>query len=618
MATELRKTGISVVGDIPWGTHFCHFYETKEDLLDILIPYFKTGLENHEFCVWVVSDPLAEEEAKNAFRQAVPEAGRYLLEGHIEIVSHNTFPSSRQQTSPAGHIEIVPHTEWYLKGGAFIAEKVIDGWNEKLAEAQAKGYAGLRANGNEAWLTEENRKDFIQYEKKLDEELAEKRMIVLCSYPLSGSHAAAIFDVVNTHQLAVLRRRGNWEVIETPEPIHAKAEIKRLNEELKRVLDRTPEPPAILRYGIAVLSVIGVVIIARWMEIGLHSASHVSLFLCAVMLSAWFGGIRPGLLSIALSLLAFDYFFVPPIYSLAVETNEIPRLLIFALSALFVGGLSAAQRSKAASLRRARDVLDGTVQQLKRTNEALRRENAERRRAEEELKATSEQLRKLSASLQSAIEEERIRIARELHDELGSALAVLKWGLEEISALSIAMPTEDIENMREKLATLTTLIDTTFAAVRRISSELRPGVLDEAGLVAAIEWAARQFEARTEIICQFESSVENFNLSREQSTAVFRIFQEALTNILRHAEATTVGITMKDEGSEFVLTISDNGKGITAQQQSGAETLGIIGMRERAHLMRGEVSITRAEGGGTIVTVRVPIAHHEIVRRMTS
>jgi len=618
MAAELRKTGISVVGDIPWGTHFCHFYETKEDLLDILIPYFKTGLENNESCVWVVSDPLGEEEAKNAFIQAVPEADRYLVEGHIEIVSHNIFPFSRQQTSPAGHIEIVPHTEWYLKGGVFIAEKVIDGWNEKLAEALARGYAGLRANGNEAWLTEENRKDFIQYEKTLDEELADKRMIVLCSYPLSSSPAAEIFDVVKTHQLAILRRRGNWEVIETPEPIHAKTEIKRLNEELKRVLDRTPEPPAILRYGVAVLSVIGVVIIARWMEFGLHSVPHVSLFLCAVMFSAWFGGVRPGLLSIALSVLTFDYFFVPPIYSLAVETNEIPRLLIFGLSALFVGGLSAAQRSKAASLRRARDVLDGTVQQLTQTNEALRRENAERRRAEEELKATSEQLRKLSASLQSAIEEERIRIARELHDELGSALAVLKWGLEEISGLSLAMSTEEIENVREKLATLTTLIDTTFAAVRRISSDLRPGVLDEAGLVPAIEWAAKQFEARTEIICQFESSVENFNLSREQSTAVFRIFQEALTNILRHAEATRVGINMKDEDGEFVLTISDNGKGITAEQQSGAETLGIIGMRERAHLMRGEVSVTRADGGGTVVTVRVPIARHEIVRRMTS
>ena len=164
MAPELRKTGIGVVGDVPWGTHFCHFYETKEDLLDILIPYFNTGLENNEFCVWVVSDPLGEEEAKNAFRQAVPEADRYLTTGHIEIYSHSIFPFSPQQTSPTGRIEIVPHTEWYLKGGAFIAEQVLDGWNERLADALAKGYAGLRGNGNEAWLTEENRKDFIQRE----------------------------------------------------------------------------------------------------------------------------------------------------------------------------------------------------------------------------------------------------------------------------------------------------------------------------------------------------------------------------------------------------------------------------------------------------------------------
>jgi PAS domain-containing protein len=241
MATELRKTGISVVGDLPWGTHFCHFYETKEDLLDILIPYFKTGLENNEFCVWVVSNPLGEEEARNAFRQAVPEANRYLEAGHIEIVLHTMFPSD-QQTSPPGRIEIVPHTEWYLKGGAFIAERVIDGWNKKLADALAKGYAGLRANGNEAWLTEENRKDFIQYEKTLDEKLADQRMIILCSYPLSSSSGAEIFDVVNTHQLGILRRRGNWEIIETPELIQAKQEIKNLNEQLEeRVIERTRE-----------------------------------------------------------------------------------------------------------------------------------------------------------------------------------------------------------------------------------------------------------------------------------------------------------------------------------------------------------------------------------------
>jgi PAS domain S-box-containing protein len=237
---ELRKTGIAMLGDIPWGSHLCHFYETKEDLLDILMPYFKTGLETNEFCLWVVSDPLGEEEARNAFRQAVPEADRYLAAGQIEIVPHTSLLSSRQPTSSADRLEIVPHTDWYLKGGAFVPERVINGWNAKLTEALAKGYAGMRVNGNEAWLTEENWKDFSQFEKTLDETLANQQMIVLCSYPLSGASAVEILDVVNTHQLAIVRRRGTWEVIESPELNQAKAEIKRLNEALEqRVVERT-------------------------------------------------------------------------------------------------------------------------------------------------------------------------------------------------------------------------------------------------------------------------------------------------------------------------------------------------------------------------------------------
>jgi signal transduction histidine kinase len=409
------------------------------------------------------------------------------------------------------------------------------------------------------------------------------------------------------------------EVIQSPEPILAKAEIRRLNEELRQVLDRKPAPPAILRYGVAVLSITAALIITLWMrmELGQPSTPIVAMFLCAVMFTAWFGGIKPGLLAIALSLLAIAYNFSAPFHSFAVDIKELPRLFIFALSALFVGLLSAAQRNRAESLRRARDVLDRTVQQIKQTNEALCRENAERKRAEEEVKAASEQLRKLSASLQSAIENERTRIARELHDELGASLAVLKWGVEEIGGLSKALPREEVLKVREKLATLTSLIDTIFVTVRRISSELRPGLLDEAGLLAAIEWAAKQFEARTGMICRLESSEGNLRLSPEQSTAVYRVFQEALTNILRHAEATTVGITMKDEAGEFVLTIADDGKGITAEQQSGVATLGILGMRERAHLIGGEVTIAAAEGGGTAVTLRVPIARREIARGMT-
>ena len=1161
MTVELRKTGISVIGDIPWGTHFCHFYETKQDLLDTLVPYFKAGLESKEFCVWVVSDSevITVEEAKRALAQVVRDLDRHLA---------------------AGNIEVVDALDWYLEKGVFNLEKVTRAWDAKLKRALALGYEGMRVSGDTFWLAEKDWKDFCAYEKQLNDSITDQPMTVLCTYPLARSGAGEILDVMQAHQFATARRQGEWEVIESPEPIQAKAEIRRLNDELQGVLDRKPAPPAILKYGVAVLSVFAAAIIARWMEISLHSASHVSLFLCAVMFSAWFGGVRPGLVSIVLSLMAFDYFFLPPIYSLAVETNEIPRLLIFAVSALFVGSLSAAQRSKAESLARAREVLDATVQELKRTNQALRTENAERehaeallhakeqefraiventpdqiirydrnfrrayvnpavakayglpaealigkpigsviedagldvkedeltqlrqkianvfdsgqsceyelnwplpkgrtyfsvrlfpeldlngsvvnvlgisqditerkqaedalrrsedhlrlvidtiptiawslrpdgvldylnqrwldytglslqeaieeptrtvhpkdlpramekwlvvkhtseayedemrlqradgeyrwflvriaplldeqgnllkrygvaiditerkqaeealderlrfetlvtelsaafaslspnevdreidkwlqtlaeflgvdrasflqfgddwtmlyrthsytvpgieplppppiglkdqfpwitdqlrrgiivkwsripgdmpeeavkekayaaelgvksgvnipvlvggsvicaitftsivtyhdwpdamvarlrlvgeifaaaverkraeealrdaeqkyreifenagegifqsspegrfiianpalarmhgfaspeelihsrldisrqiyvaptrreefkhqideqgevrgfehevfrkdgsklwisvnahavrddqgaiqyyegtaqdiserKAAEEKLKANSEHLRALSARLQSAREEEGTRIAREIHDEVGGVLTSLKWDLEETHKI-LAGPVEpsQLADLRESLHALMKLADTAFSAIRRIASELRPTILDDLGLVAAIEWQAQQFQTRTGIACDCECALENVELSAEQSTAVFRIFQEALTNVLRHAQATSVDIKIKEAGDFFVLRVDDNGKGITESKKSEQQPLGLLGMRERAHLIGGELSVTSVEGRGTVVTLRVPIAGREVVRKMT-
>ena len=170
------------------------------------------------------------------------------------------------------------------------------------------------------------------------------------------------------------------------------------------------------------------------------------------------------------------------------------------------------------------------------------------------------------------------------------------------------------------------LSETTISAVRRISSELRPSVLDDLGLAEAIEWQARQFQARTGIICHCECSVENVDLNREQSTAVFRIFQEALTNILRHAQATRVDIAMKEEAGEFVLTVSDNGRGITEDDKSRLQSLGLLGMRERAHLIGGEIDIIGVEAQGTVVTVRVPNAkasdegrsHNQMIAKLSS
>jgi PAS domain S-box-containing protein len=225
MATELRKTGIGVMGDVPWGTHFCHFYETKMDLLDTLVPYCKAGLESQEFCLWVVTEPLTEKEARHALRQAVPDLNRYLADRSIEIVSA---------------------VDWYLQGGTFDLARVTSGWHEKLARALARGYAGVRVTGDTAWLEKNNWKDFCEYEEALNASIANQRLTVLCTYPLAAGGAAEILDVARTHQFAIAKRHGSWEVIETPALKETKAEIKRLNEELEqRVVERTSQLTAV-------------------------------------------------------------------------------------------------------------------------------------------------------------------------------------------------------------------------------------------------------------------------------------------------------------------------------------------------------------------------------------
>ena len=232
----------------------------------------------------------------------------------------------------------------------------------------------------------------------------------------------------------------------------------------------------------------------------------------------------------------------------------------------------------------------------------------DRSHAEEQLRSTTQQLRALSARLQAAREEERTLIAREIHDELGSALTGLRWGLESLQQdLSKRANRSNEQQFSGKVEQMIKLTDDTVGTVRRIASDLRPSILDDFGLLAAIEWQAEQFQTRTGIVCHVECSIENRRFTQEQSTALFRVFQEALTNILRHADAKVVRVTMADEAHAFVLRIADDGKGISEAEKGGQGSLGILGMRERVHLIDGEIEITGFEGKGTEILVRVPL-----------
>jgi signal transduction histidine kinase len=220
MTTEMRKTGIDVVGDmVAWGAHFCLFYETREDLLDTLIAYCKSGLGREEYCLWIVAEPLTIEEATAALKAAVPDLDRHLADSRMEIVSAR---------------------DWFLQGGTFDGKRLTDAWYEKLARVSARGYTGMRVTGDTTWLSKKDWGHFCDYEDGLNEVIGNQSLAVLCTYPLATCGAPEILDVVRTHQFVLARRHGNWDIVETAALKRAKAEIKGLNEELEqRVVERT-------------------------------------------------------------------------------------------------------------------------------------------------------------------------------------------------------------------------------------------------------------------------------------------------------------------------------------------------------------------------------------------
>jgi signal transduction histidine kinase len=240
----------------------------------------------------------------------------------------------------------------------------------------------------------------------------------------------------------------------------------------------------------------------------------------------------------------------------------------------------------------------------------LEAEISEHNRAEEELKISREQLRALAARIASMREEEGKRIAREVHDNLGQALTVLNMNLFELeSQISELVDETRRDLLLNRIRSMCNLIDTTVHAVREIATELRPRMLDDLGLEPAIEWQARDFQERTGIQCEFVS--DNINLDQERSTAIFRIFQETLTNVARHAKATRVNIRLKEDTDKIILEVEDNGRGITEQEIYNPRSLGLLGMRERALLFGGEMNIRGGERKGTMVTVCIPIKRQE-------
>ena len=202
LAAEKRNSGIALIGDLPWGSHFCQFYQTKKDLTDVLVPYFRAGLESNELCIWVTSDFVTDEDALRSMKKGVPGFPEYLAKKQIEIF---------------------PYTDWYLKGGKFDLKRTLRMWMEKHDEALSRGFEGMRVSGNPYWI--DNKKDwddFACYEAEINNVIGGTKLLVLCTYSLKKCGVVEIMDVVKNHEFALAMNRGAWQIVSIPGFVHGR------------------------------------------------------------------------------------------------------------------------------------------------------------------------------------------------------------------------------------------------------------------------------------------------------------------------------------------------------------------------------------------------------------
>lgn len=557
---KLRKTGINVMDDARWGTHFCLFYQTRDDLVDILVPYFKVGLENNEFCMWVTSEPLEVEDAKSSLRAALPGLDDYMEKGQIEILDYR---------------------QWYTKSGVFEGDMVLQGWVEKEDQAVKRGFDGLRLTGNTFWLEQRDWRAFTDYEAVVDSVIGQYRMLAICTYPLDKCGAAEVVDVVSSHEVALIKRVDEWELIESAQHKRAEQALRESEIKHRNLFEHTrdaifladAQTGILIDANLAACNMLG---LPRKKIVGMHQSQLHPPEEAERYKTIFQNHVEKGRA------------ITEELYVQRADGQRVP--VDISASVVELAG---------------KPIIQGCFRDI-----------TERKQVEEELRKSRQQLRNLSAHLLSVREQERTHIARELHDELGQALSILQI---DLTWLENRLRTEtDKKLWPEKVKSMSKLVETTIKEVQRISRELRPGVLDNLGLAAAVEWQAKEFHKRTGIRCKLCLGVEDMEIGKDLSTALFRILQEALTNVARHSKASSVKINLVEKANKLILRIQDNGRGITTKQISDPGSMGLIGMRERVNFMNGELMLQGVPNKGTTLTVSVPMAKKTFERLQTS
>jgi signal transduction histidine kinase len=610
ISTALRPTGIDVVGDKPWGTHFCHFYEAGRDLLDTLVPYFKAGLENKEFCLWVISPPLTEEEARSALRQTVPELDRYLVERSIEIL---------------------PNDVWYLEVGVFDLHRALNGWQEKLHEALARGYAGMRVTGDATRLQKRDRRAFCEYERELNDFAAKHPIIVLCAYQLAASRAAEVLDVARTHQFAVAIRNWNWEIVESPELKQAKEEIKRLGEELdQRVFERARELAATnekLRQEIdehkraqeeLAKREQQQAAIAELSQRALTAGNLCSLLNEAVTAIAETLGVE---ICSALELLpGGDAFLVKAGVGWApglVGSLKIPAgvsspagYTLLRNEPLAFGDLEHETRFEAPAELSSHGIVSGAVvtiagrdrpfgalHALSTSRRVFTRDDLHFLRSVANIVATTIQRQAFEKDILEISEHEQRRIGQDLHDDLCQRLAgialtcdLLQQSLAATSKAESAGAAKIARQLREAIS-----------HARMLARGLSPAAPGANGLMSGLAELASSVTELFQVSCRFECEPPVLVENDVAVTHLYRIAQEAISNAVTHGKSKNIVLKLSSRGGKTSLSIEDDGIGFPDNLEPGVG-MGLRIMKSRADMIGAILDVRRKDPKGTIVT----------------
>lgn len=580
MANVVLKKAADQVASLPWGAHSCHLYKTKKDLLDILVPYFKAGLSNDEFCLWITSKPAEVKEFKRAMGKVLPKFASYLKTGQIEIL---------------------PYTQWYLKDGVFNSRRVLTGWGDKCNQALARGYEGMRLTGDTFWLKKTTWRHFAEYEEELDRTVSKLRIKAICTYCLDKWRAAEVIDVVKNHGFTVIKRR-EWALIENAQRRHAEerahergtaqseklaqtrpGELENANRKLLLEITERKRAAEVVRQAQerteAVLASVADVHILFDRHWRYHYVNEAAL--------RAIGRPREQILGRTL------WELYPDIVGTELE-RQYHRAMEERLPVAFDFYYSTRDTWWANRFYPAPDGLAVFATNI-----------TPRKRAEEELARSREQLRALARYLQTVREKERTRIARELHDEIGQALTAIKFSLE-------TSVRETAGRAAPGLVQALGLTHELIGRVRDLSLELRPAMLDDLGLLAALRWHFDPYTTQFKIKVDFKhAGLEGRRFEREIETAAYRIVQEALTNVARHAGVDNVEVKIQADEGALRIRIKDHGNGFDPESVTASITGGLSGMRERAIMLRGQLRIESRPGDGTDLVAELPLTSRQ-------